>query len=240
MIGEIEKRTVFPDPDRILFRAYLQKGVLLDVKENYEAAKQAYCKALSLPASTDSLSFVANVYAGTAYYNLNNFDSASYLLLRAESGSAWHGSADEGSGSIIPWASFIMTMATIGRAKNYFNRALEIVQSKKNLDTLSAVYLETNIATSFSRLDLYRESLALYKKIINYRLVTNYIYINMGRTYAALDKYRASKGLFRKVNVVRLPAVLNEMAASSFAIGSVTIRAAYFLDRLRYRGDARH
>ncbi len=175
---------------------------------------------------------MAAVYAGAAYYNLNNFDSASYLLLRAESGIApYHGGADE-----------VRLYNTLGvlyydngnyrQGKNYFNRALEIVQGKKPVDTVSAVSLETNIATSFYRLGLYCESLSIYNKIINYRLGTNYIYINMGRTYAALDQYREALRCFKKVNPVLVPSVLNEMASAYLQLHRPD-SCALFLDRLR-------
>jgi len=220
-----------PDPGRLLFRAWLQKGVLLDVKSDYQGAKEAYCRALRLPRTTDSLLFVANVYAGTAYYNLNNFDSASYLLLRAQSLNApTKGSADE-----------VRLYNTLGvlyydngnyqLGKNYFNSALSIVQSRKPVDTVSAVSLETNIATSFSRLGLYRESLSLYNKILNYRLGTNYIYMNMGKTYAALNDYREALFYFRKVDPKRIPAVMNEMA-SAYLLLHRPDSCALFLDRL--------
>jgi CHAT domain-containing protein len=231
VIAAIEGRRDFVDRDRILSRSYLQKGVLLDVKNDYAGATKAYCKVFSIHGTTDSLSFVAHVYAGTAYYNLNNFDSASYLLLRAAAMTgAWHARADE-----------VRLYNTLGvlyydngnysQGKNYFNRALEIVENKKPVDTVSAVSLETNIATSFYRLGLYGESLSIYHKILSYHLGTNFIYINMGRTYAALDKYREALACFKKVNAGQAPSVLNEMAAAYLQLQRPDSCAQY-LDRL--------
>jgi CHAT domain-containing protein len=230
VIRMMEARPDLPDPGRLLIRAYLQKGVLLDVKNDYLGAKDAYCKALDLPRSTDSLLFVANVYAGTAYYNLNNFDSASYLLLRAQSlTGASPGSADD-----------VRLYNTLGvlyydngnyeLGKNYFNSALAIVQARKPVDTVSSVSLETNIATSYYRLGMFRESLSLYHQILNYRLGTNYIYMNMGRTYAALGDHREALVYFKKVDPARIPAVLNEMAAVYLQLHR-TDSCALFLDR---------
>ncbi len=211
VIAGIGERKDFDDKGHILARSYLQKGVLLDVKTDYAGAVQAYCKAFGIPGVTDSLSFVAHVYAGAAYYNLNNFDSASDLLLRAGSMTGpYHGTVDE-----------VRLYNTLGvlyydngnfrQGKNYFNRALEIVEGRKPVDTVSIVSLETNIATSFYRLGLYDESLSIYHKIINYHLGTNAIYINMGRTYAALGQYREALAYFKKVNAASVPTVLNEI-----------------------------
>lgn len=232
VIAGIGERKDFDDKDHILARSYLQKGVLLDVKTDYAGAVQAYCKAFSIPGVTDSLSFVAHVYSGAAYYNLNNFDSASYLLLKAGSMTGpYHGTVDE-----------VRLYNTLGvlyydngnyrQGKNYFNRALEIVQGRKPVDSVSIVSLETNIATSFYRLGLYDESLSIYNKIINYHLGTNAIYINMGRTYAALGKYREALVYFKKVNTTRVPTVLNEIGAAYLQLQRPDSCALY-LDQMR-------
>ncbi len=231
VIAGIGERRDFDDKDHILCRSYLQKGVLLDVKTDYAGAARAYCKAFSLPGVTDSLSFVAHVYAGATYYNLNNFDSASYLLLKAEAMTGpYHGTVDE-----------VRLYNTLGvlyydngnyqQGKNYFNRALEIVEGRKPVDEVSVVSLETNIATSFYRLGQYNESLSIYNKIIRYHLGTNAIYINMGRTYAALGKYREALVYFKKVSAAKLPTVLNEIGAAYLQLQRPDSCALY-LDQL--------
>src|SRR5882724_6943272 len=94
VIAELKGHPDLPGRDTLLFQSYLKKGVLLDVKNDFTGAREAYLTALRLHWSpqgmnggnkqNDSLSFVIQVYAGSCYYNLNNFDSASYFLLRAE------------------------------------------------------------------------------------------------------------------------------------------------------------
>ena len=232
VIAEIGSQKGIADKDQLLCRSYLQKGVLLDVKGDYAGATQAYCKTLSIPGATDSLLFVASVYAGTAYYNLNNFDSASYMLLRAEARcDPYQGTAD-GVRLYNTLGVLYYDNGNYRQGKNYFNHALEIVQGRKPFDTIAAVSLETNIATSFYRLGLYDESLSLYHKILNYRLGTGYIYMNMGRTYAALERYREALACFKKVDVVRVPGVLNEMAAAYLQLHRPD-SCALFLNRLR-------
>ncbi|HMH21320.1 MAG TPA: tetratricopeptide repeat protein, partial [Puia sp.] len=243
--------------DTLLFQSYLKKGVLLDVKNDFTGAREAYLTALRLHGSMvdvrvredqakgnggadgrtagrqkDSLDFVIQVYVGACYYNLNNFDSASYFLLRAESLIAKVRDPDDEVRLYNTLGVLYYDNGNYRQGKNYFGRALGIVQGRKPFDTLSAVGLETNIATSFYRLGLYRESLALYEKTLRYHLVTNYIYTNMGRAYTALEKYPEALTCFRKVNAAKIPAVYNEMGYAQLRWGKPD-SSAYFLNLLQ-------
>src|ERR1022692_2322114 len=86
----IERLKKSPDSryDSLLFQSYLKKGILLDVRNKNTEAKEAYLKAAAIPQRnsnlSDSLLFRVYVYVGSGYYNLNNFDSANYFLLKAE------------------------------------------------------------------------------------------------------------------------------------------------------------
>lgn len=67
----------------LLFHAYVKKGILLDVQGNYAEAKNAYLNAVNFNKTTrslgDSLVFRTYIYTGSAYYHLNNFDSARFF-----------------------------------------------------------------------------------------------------------------------------------------------------------------
>ncbi|HTQ64099.1 MAG TPA: CHAT domain-containing tetratricopeptide repeat protein [Puia sp.] len=222
--------------DSLLFLSYMKKGILLDIQTDYDAAKNAYRNALKLKelnnSKDDSLILMTYVNVGTSYYNLNNFDSASYFLLRAES-----------LINRFPDIEYkVRLYNTLGvlyydngnylQSKNYFNQAIGIIRNKKPLDTLSAVSIETNIATSYYRLGLYDEALSIYKKILKYHVYANYIYMNMGRANTALTKYAEALACFRKVSIVQLPWVLNEIAYTQLQLKRMD-SASYFLDRLQ-------
>jgi CHAT domain-containing protein len=256
VIAELDHYPGLAGRDTLLLQSWLKKGVLLDARSDYTGAREAYLTALSLHRSArddksrnggasagaagygaragqnDSLSFVIQVYTGSCYYNLNNFDSASYFLLRAESLTGKVHDPDDEVRLYNTLGVLYYDNGNYRQGKNYFSKALGIVQGRKPFDTLSAVSLETNIATSFYRLGLYRESLALYGKILQYHLFANQIYTNMGRAYAALDKYPEAMACFRKVTAARVPAVFNEMAFTQLRLGRMD-SSAYFLDRLQ-------
>ena len=234
---KLEQSPDFSGKDTLLFQSWLKKGILLDAQYDYASAKTAYCKALGLHIPSDSLAYVTDIYAGTSYYNLNNFDSARYFLLNAESKvSRFHDQEDEVRLYNTLGALFYDN-GNYRQGKNYFNRALEIVKSRRPFDTVSAVSIGTNIATSFYHLGLYRESLEMYNKILSYHIFGDYIYLNMGMAYVSLDKYPEAMACFRKVNVKKMPRVFNEMGYAQFQLQRPD-SSAWFLDQLLAPGNA--
>ena len=225
----------FKEKDTVYAFSWLKKGILLDAASDYPRAITAYRGMLAIHGQDDSLSFVAKVYAGAAYYNLDNFDSANYFLQKA----------DGMAPAYRNWDGEVRLYNTLGvlyydngnyqQGINYFNQALRLVEDKRPFDTISAINLQTNIATSFYKLGLYQEALALYKKILAYHLSTNFIYINMGRTYAALELYPEALACFRRVDITKVPAVLNEMGYTQLQLHRPD-SCAWFLDRLQTPG----
>ncbi|HEY6901795.1 MAG TPA: tetratricopeptide repeat protein, partial [Puia sp.] len=205
--GSKERDTLYPF-------ACLKKGILLDAAANYTPALAAYRRAMDFHPQDDSLSFVAKVYAGAVYYNLNNFDSADYFLQKAEAMAPAYRNPDDEVRLYNTLGVLYYDNGNYQQGRNYFNQALRLVESKQPFDTVSAVHLQTNIATCFYRLDQYEEALALYKKMLGYRRELHFVYINMGRTYAALGRNAEAMACFRRVDAKKVPAVWNEMAAT--------------------------
>ena len=54
--------------------------------------------------------------------------------------------------------------------------------------------------------------MSIYRQLLSYRPLTNYVNMNMGRAYAALSEYPAALACFRKVDAGKLPGVWNELA----------------------------
>jgi tetratricopeptide (TPR) repeat protein len=198
--------------DSLLAGALLRKGVLLDAAGDFEGAKTAYCKALSHHRIDDSLVFVSEVYAGATYYNLNHFDSANYFLLRAMTKVGRFNDRDDEVRLYNTLGVLYYDNGNYRQGKDYFDRALEMVRGRRPLDTAAAVSLQTNIATSFFRLEQYQQALSIFRQLLSYRPLTNYVNMNMGRAYAALSEYPAALACFRKVDAGKIPGVWNEMA----------------------------
>ena len=218
--------------DSLLAGALLRKGALLDATGDYMGAKMAYCDALSRHRGNDSLEFVTDVYAGAAYYNLNHFDSANYFLLRAMTMAGRFSDRDDEVRLYNTLGVLYYDNGNYRQGKDYFDRALEMVRGRRPLDTSAAVSLQTNIATSFFRLEQYQQALSIYRQLLSYRPLTNYVNMNMGRAYAALNEYPAALACFRKVDARKIPGVWNELANAQLQLHR-TDSCDWYLHRLQ-------
>ncbi|HXD77211.1 MAG TPA: CHAT domain-containing tetratricopeptide repeat protein [Puia sp.] len=211
VISALQHVPAGPGKDTLLFQSWLKKGILLDSRYDYSAAKSSYCQALRFHHADDSLTFVLYVYAGTSYYNLNDFDSARYFLRDAESRSDRYADPADVVRLYNTLGVLYYDNGNYAQGKNYFNRALGIVRGRSPFDTAAAVSLQTNIATCFYHLGEFTESLGMYRQILALHQADDPVWLNMGMAYESLDRYREALNCFKKVAVKNVPGVLNEM-----------------------------
>jgi CHAT domain-containing protein len=200
------------DQDTMLAGAYLRKGVLLDAAYDYAGAKACYSGVLLHDRQVDSLTFVAKLYIGVVYYNTSHFDSANYFLLNAQALVNRFKDLDDEVRVYNMLGVLYYDNGNYREGKNYFDKALELVKGKKPLDTAFARGLETNIATSFSRLGQYQAALNIYRRLSGYQPLANYVNMNMGQAFVGLEDYSAALACFHRVDAGKLPGVLNELA----------------------------
>jgi CHAT domain-containing protein len=222
--------------DTLLSGSYLRKGILLDSRYDFTGAKSAYCQALNCHWLSDSLTYVTYIYTGACYYNLNDFDSARYFLLNAESRAYRYKDPDDEVRLYNTLGVLYHDNGNYEQGKNYFDRALEIVKGKRPFDTVSATNLETNIATSYYHLGLFRESLEIYHQILAWQGTDDRVYLQMGMAYASLDKYKEAMSCYRKVDPRKVPNVLNEMGRAELQLHRPD-SAAWWLDQLTSRAS---
>jgi CHAT domain-containing protein len=234
VIAEVGKIPVFAGRDTLLFQSWLKKAILLDSRNNYVGAKNAYRHALGLHHQPDSLLFVTYINTGGVYYNLNHFDSANYFLLRADSMKGSFRDKDDEVRLCNTLGVLYFDNGNFRQGKNYFSRALEIVEAKKPVDPASAAGLRTNIATSYYHLEQYEEALAIYKKVLSEGMISDYVYINMGNAYLGLNRFQEALACFRQVHAGRIPSVLNEMGYAQLQLHRPD-SCAWFLDQLLAR-----
>ncbi|GGA95859.1 CHAT domain-containing protein [Puia dinghuensis] len=218
--------------DTLLTGALLKKGILLDAGGDYARARVAYCRVLGYHPPNDSLIFVTSVLVGTVYYNLDRFDSASYYLLRAESASGRFKDRDNSVRLYNTLGALYCDNGNYRQGKNYFDKALELVRGVRVYDTAAAVSLQINIATASFRVGQYADALAIYRQLLGYRPLRDYVYENMGRAYVGMEDYRSAMDWFRRVKVEQIPGVLNEMANAELHMHRLD-SCEWFLRRLR-------
>jgi CHAT domain-containing protein len=210
-------------PSDIVFQCWLKEGVLLDVKGRYRDALDAYTGArLCLskhPDWSDSLYFKIYIYAGPDYYQLDEFDSAYFVLGKAEElAGRFHGLREKDR-LYNALGALYYEGGNYLQARDYFSRALGIIKQERPNDKASAINFNNNIASCLYKLGAYRESIGLYTQLIGQGIFSSQLYLNVGKSYIELTDYAKAMLNFRRVLPQEVPGVFNEMAYTQFLMG---------------------
>ena len=221
--------------DSLLYQSNYKLGVLYEVYKDYSKATASYLQAIKF-SSTPDQKFTNYILAGAGYYNQNNFDSATYFLLRAAQSPDKLGAREDRMRLFNTLGVLYYDNGNYLQSKNYFSQALLLIDSKGLTDKYS---LELNIAACYFKLGLYEQALSIYKKILKYHILSTPLYMNMGRTYRGLGQYEAALSFFKKVNISKAPNVLNEMARTALEEGNAEAASAW-LDQYRNEKKSLH
>lgn len=218
--------------DSILFHTYLNTGILLDVRSNYPQAIEAYRQAQYIkqrnPQWSDSLLFEVAEHTGSAWYHLNNFDSASYFLLQAEVLARRFPRVPEIERLYNDLGVLYYENGNYLQSRNYFMQGLEISNRNPHKNAAGVVSLENNIAAACYKLGLYQQAIAIYQSISSQKVLNSEILMNMGMAYKAMGQYPQALAWFRQVNTTALPRVFNELAHTHLLLNHLD-SASYYL-----------
>jgi CHAT domain-containing protein/tetratricopeptide (TPR) repeat protein len=230
--------------DDVLAKAYLNKGILLDVKGRFGDALVAYNGATTSmarhPEWSDTVRFQALVYEGTDYYRLDNFDSAEAVLRRAEGilerAEAAPGRLRAAGGQGLPESDRLYNAlgalnyegGNYLQGKDYFLKAMDITRRERPGDMVSLNNFQNNIASCLYKLKDYRGALAMYEELKG----SEQVWLNMGQCYREMGDYKDALAMYRMVRPAELPGVYNEMA-NVLALKGEEDSALSYLDRWR-------
>jgi CHAT domain-containing protein len=227
-------------PDDWLFQCWLKKGVLLDVKGRYPEALEAYSGGLGClhrhPEWSDSLYFRLYVYAGPDYYQLDNFDSAFFLLNKADELADRFPGLREKDRLYNALGALYYESGNYLQARNYFSRALDVIRQERPGDRASVINFSNNIASCLYKLGEYKASIDLYTQLIGNGIFSSQLYFNLGKSYIELREYADAMTWFRQVGRREVPDVYNEMAYTQFLLGN-NDSALVFLDQWSRQSD---
>jgi CHAT domain-containing protein len=221
-------------PDDLLLQSWIDKGILLDVKNRYQEALIAYDGAFGCLRRhqewNDSLYFRVYIYAGQDYYQTEAFDSAYACLNRAaDLADRWPGLREKDR-LYNALGALYFESGNYLQARDYFGRALEVIRQQRPNDRSSTVNFENNIASCLYKLGDYRRSIDLYSQLVAKGAFSGQLYLNMGRSYVELREYDEAMDCFHQVKPAQVPGVLNEMAYAQFLTGRDD-SALFFLDQ---------
>src|SRR5450432_201621 len=204
--------------DSLLFQTNYKLGALCEEFKDFAGANAFYLRAIHYSANVQD-TFSIFVLTGAGYYNLNNFDSASYFLLRAEEIPGETGSSEDRVRLYNSLGVLYYDNGNYLQSKNYFSQALRLIETKDLGDDLK-IYTRLNLATCSYKLGLYNQTLTIYRKLLHDHLLPDPLYLNMGKAYSGLHQYEAALSSFRKVKINSEPGVLNEMSRTALETGN--------------------
>ncbi|HET7003113.1 MAG TPA: tetratricopeptide repeat protein, partial [Puia sp.] len=235
IIADLSRIPHEPMADSLLYQSNYKLGVLYEIYKDYARATASYLQALRY-ASTPNQKFSNYILAGAGYYNLNNFDSATYYLLGVSQGPDSLGTREDRMRLFNTLGVLYYDNGNYLQSKNYFSQASLLIDSKGFTDKYS---LELNIAACYFKLGLYEQALSNYKKILKYHILSTPLYMNMGRTYRGLGQFETALSFFKKVNISEAPNVLNEMARTALEEGNAK-DASVWLDQYQKNKKVLH
>jgi LPXTG-motif cell wall-anchored protein len=225
--------------DSMLFHSWLNTGILLDVRSNYTQAIDAYRQAYQIKQRnahwSDSLLYEVAEHTGSAWYHLNNFDSASYFLLQAETLTRRFPGIPEIERLYNDLGVLYHENGNYLQSRNYFMQGLEISNRNPHKNAAGVVHLKNNIAAACYKLGLYQQAIAIYQTISSQKVLNSEIFTNMGIAYKAMGQYKQALTCFYQVNTAMLPYVYNELGHMHGLLHHFD-SANYYLNRFQQQG----
>jgi CHAT domain-containing protein len=234
----ISELNLFPKEritDSLLYQANYKLGVLYEIYKDYSKATASYLQAIRFSV-TPGEKFANYTLAGAGYYNLNNFDSATFFLLKAAQSPDSLGAKEDHVRLYNTLGVLYYDNGNYLQSKNYFGQALLLLEIQNLTDKYS---LQLNIAACYFKLGMYEQALSVYQKTLHYHQLNTPLYMNMGRTYRSLHQYKVALSFFKKVDVSAAPNVLNEMARTALEAGNANA-ASHWLEQYRSLKQSLH
>jgi CHAT domain-containing protein len=175
----------FPRTDSLLFFSCLKTGELEQYFDSLKPALIYYTKAIAIqkrtPAIADSFLFKPYLFCGLIYHNSDQADSANLYLRHAEKIQERYSQKLEESERLYNnFGVFYFESGNYKQAKNYFQKAIEVLP--KNHPSFQNLFVNytINLASSLYKLEQYDSSLKILYQLLPYGEHTNEIRNNIG------------------------------------------------------------
>lgn len=199
LLNKLPARPLF---DSLRFQTLFRVGELHHYFEDYGAALNYYNEAIALGnrfAPAKPLLFRPLLYAGLLYYTQNKFDSSASCLARAEGLQLRYGLVEESERLYNLLGVMNNETGNYLQAKNYFEKALEVLPSTHPYYRDLYVNYRINLAQIYYKLDDYNEANRIYQELLPFGKNINEINHNLGNINLSLGAAKKSLDYFRKV-----------------------------------------
>ncbi|MBS1577482.1 MAG: CHAT domain-containing protein [Bacteroidetes bacterium] len=223
--------------DSLLFFCYLKTGILEHYFGNTEEAKKLYTDCIKIKnAATeiaDSFLFKPYLYSGILYYLQDNFDSSLLFFKKAEQiVQAYPARLNETERLYNSFGSIYLSTGNYRQAKNYFEKALQVLPASHPYYSALLVNYKINIAGSLVQLEEYEKADSIYQEILPYKINENEILHNEGQISLYTGKYEQAIRYFHRVKYEEANSIslYNSIATAYYKTGN-TDSSLFYLQK---------
>jgi CHAT domain-containing protein len=182
---------------------HIKAGTYHQYYQHLPEAIAHYRKALAMNTkhlNDPGITYMSNLYLGTAFYAANVIDSASLFLEKAAAFADVKTGLPEQETLYNSLGVIYYESADFSQAKNYFSRALSVTTASAP-DEYNEAYASftNNIANCLTQLGKYDEALQQYRLLLQRGLMKEKVMQNMGHTFFEMKQYDSALHYFSKV-----------------------------------------
>ncbi|MBC7743826.1 MAG: CHAT domain-containing protein, partial [Flavobacterium sp.] len=186
-----------------LFKANIAAGSFCQVLDRQRDALRYFQNAINLKRNLlklkDSILFKPLVYAGNAFYKLDQIDSAEYCYKEAEKIAGLYPQVDEKERLYNTLGVLSYTVGDYTKSITYYQKAIAILQAQSSKNSLFLVTYKSNLASALKKLKRYDEALKIYKELLPYHILPDRINHNIAAVYLAQGDSKNAQDYLLKV-----------------------------------------
>ena len=217
--------------DSILWDCYFKAAIIEQTYEHFEKAIPLLQACLKLKSPSLLIPgpswYLPNLYLGNSYYTINRFDSARFYYREAETIATQYSNI-EGLERLYNTKGVLnFETGNYRQSKNDFEKAINILESKKNPDINLLVNYKNNLASCFLKLYEYDEAMTIYKSLLPFESNTDFINQNIASVYLNIGASPQAINYLLKVKNNNL-AKLNDLGRAYYNQKQFDSAAIYF------------
>ena len=238
LIDTLQSRGNFSDT---LTDSFRKSGILQLILDNRDKAKRAFANSIDNfsrhGGKNDSILFQPFLYLGSLYFEETKLDSARYYYLRAEKKLDAFPLLPESERLYNKFGALYYETGEYRKSIPYFKRAGALLQARDRENTALLVNYQNNEATALLKSGDYSGAMAIFRRLLFYRVQQESIYLNMATACIEMDSAGEAIGYLHKVPG-RAPVKLNALTRAYLRLGRPD--SAAFFNQLARRYFAVH
>jgi tetratricopeptide (TPR) repeat protein len=228
--------------DSLLFDAYVKSGIIETGRKQDLASRDLFFQALTVLNKNkripDSLGYKPFLFIGSAYYNLNNLDSARYYYRQAEELVDKYSAIEEPERLYNKSGVLYYELGDYRKSIQYFSKALSLVGDGPSAKYFRVNY-KNNIASAYRKLKDYAKALEIYKELLSDRINTDELMHNIGITYFDQGEFTKAIQWLKKVGY-STAAKYNDLGRAFLAVSDTSSARHQFDLAFRLYNSAAH